>query len=241
MTKENKDHLSVNSLIDFLKFQKDVALSQAAENLSSYWGLTADSPSRTPSTVQYTHGVGNLANRIAQHNHPVAILFDSQEAVDFAIELRSERKNELVSIIEDPLSIEEVSFPISPDGNGWKNVILDDILMFIGGDLQLVALLRAVYYAMADEAKLILRVPKLSKSSWNREYNSTVVTEAIEKRSLRKYERIITSHGEIELRHVEEIFDFAIGDLHESARSANFRPTRDMGLDPSVWCCYDKV
>ena len=242
MTEENRDHVSISCLVDYLKYQKDVALSQAAENLTSYWGLNFEEASpTTPTTVQYTHGVGNLAAHISNHNHRVALLFDSIEALEFSIELREERNTEFVSIIEEVLPVEEVSFPISPDGKGWKNVILDDILMFVGGDLQLMSLLRAIYLSMAEESKLIIRIPQLKKSSWNREYNATVVTESVEKTSVRKFTRALTSHGEIELRHTEDMYNFAIGDIHESARAAKFRPTRDMGLDPSVWCCYDKV
>jgi len=239
----NKDHLSVSCLIDYLKWQKDTDLRQAAENLSSYWTLQMEegNTSNLPTTVQYTHGVGNLAAMIAQHNYRTAILFDSQEAIDFAFELNNERPKSFITIIDQPIPINEVSFPMSPDGNGWKNAILDDVVQFVEGDMQLIALLKAIYLTMQDKSKLIVRIPKLAKQAWNREYNSTVVTESIEKQSVRKYTRTITSHGEIELRSSETLYDFAAGDLHESARAANFRPTRDLGLDPSLWCCYDKV
>ena len=50
MTEENKDHLSISCLVDYLKYQKDVPLGQAAESLSSYWGLSAEPNPTVPST-----------------------------------------------------------------------------------------------------------------------------------------------------------------------------------------------
>ena len=77
--------------------------------------------------------------------------------------------------------------------------------------------------------------------SWNKEYNETVVTESFEKSSLRRFDRVITAHGAVNTRYTETLNSFSVSDLHSCAREAHFRPTREIGLDPSEWCCYEKV
>ena len=120
--------------------------------------------------------------------------------------------------------------------------MIDDIVGFVGGDADLTSLLRSISSTMQDGGNLIIRINKLKDgSSFSREHNDTVVTESIEKIGMRRFKRAFTSHGAITLRHEDNINSFDSSDLHDCARNASFRPTREIGLDPSIWCCYEKI
>jgi hypothetical protein len=237
---ESRDYRHVECLIDMLQSSVSSDLKSASESLAMTCGVLGEQ-SESPSVIQYARGVGGFAVNMSEHNVRTAILFDSQEAIDFAKELSEDRNSQHLSIVDGPLPVEKLAFPISPDGKGWSYVILDDIVPYVGGDLQLTTLLKAIYLATAEDAKLVIRLPNIESKSWNKEYNKTVVTESISKVSIRKFQKTITSHGEIQLRHADDIYNFSAGDIHDCARNSNFRPTRDLGLDPSVWCCYDRV
>jgi hypothetical protein len=240
MTEENRDYRHVECLIDMLQSELSSDLNSASESLAMTCGVLGEQ-TESPSVIQYARGIGGFAVKMSEHNVKTALLFDSQESIDFAKELSEERSSKYLSIIDGSLPLEKLSFPVSPDGKGWSYVILDDIIPYVGGDMQLTALLKAIHLATAEDAKLIIRIPNLKTKSWNKEYNKTVVTESISKVSIRKFQKTITSHGEVQLRHADDIYNFAIGDIHDCARNSKFRPTRDLGLDPSAWCCYDRV
>ena len=239
----SSEYLHVSCLIDHLKGAKNQEIPKAAEALTISAQMNEES-TNLPIAIQYTHGVANFAQSLAEHNFRTAILFDSNEAFEFTTELMSDNKSLFghLMLIEDSIPVSDKSFPMSPDGEGWRVVILDDIVPFIGGDIDLTLLLRSVSSTMKSGGNLIIRIAKLEdKKSWNKEYNDTVVTESIEKVGLRRYKRAFTSHGTIKLRHEETLNSFDLSDLHDCSRNAGFRPTRELGLDSSVWCCYEKI
>lgn len=242
-----REFIHVSCLIDYLKNNKSDVLANAAETLSVSTVMNEmeeAASNNNPTAIQYTHGVGNMAQKLASHNLRTAVLFDSQEAFDFSTELLEDQEalSGHLMLIEDPVSLEEGGFPMSPDQAGWQLVILDDILPFVGKDADVTNLLKLVHSTMKDDGNLILRIAQFKDDdSWSREHNDTVVTEAIDKVGMRRFKRSFTSHGNISLRHEEDIFAFDVSDLHDCARNASFRPTRELGLDPSIWCCYEKV
>jgi len=240
---EEKDYVHVSCLIDHLQGKKSNDIEKAAESLSMHLGLKeVETQFGIPACIQYTRGVGNFAQNLSKGDVKSAILFDSPEAFDFTTELMDGKKDLGLFLIEDALPLSELSFPLCPDGEGWKVVILEDIVPAIGGDEELIKLLRSMSAAMIKNGLLIIRVADMAKNgSWNKEYNDTVVTESFEKSSLRRYDRTITAHGAVNMRHTEVLGSFAVSDLHSCAREAHFRPTRETGLDPSMWCCYEKV
>jgi hypothetical protein len=239
---EEKAHLTINALIDHLQSFKRTDINQAYENLAAFIGLNFPNPERVPEIIQYTRGIGTLVSQVAENDIKSALLFDSSEAFDFVQELHSESGTlENLILIEDELPVSELSFPLCPNGKGWKVVILDDILPAVGGDEQVTQLMRSISGAMDVGGYLIIRLPELKEDSWSKEFNNTVVTESLKKKSMRRFERTITAHGEIDVRFTEDVHNFSAADLHACARDAHFRPNRDMGMDSSIWCCYQKV
>lgn len=241
MSNEINEYRYIDCLIDMLKNENATDIKQSSDNLSVFLGTKDMVSSFSPKIIQYTHGIGGFASEVSMNDIKTAVLFDSLEAVDFAKEHYSDKKANNLSIIEDSLPIENYAFPMSPDGEGWSCVILDDIVPYIGDDIEMVKLFNAIHLTTCENAKLIVRLPKIKESSWNREYNKVVITESIKKENIRKFTRTITSHGDLELRHSEKIYNFSDGDIHDNAREASFRPTRDIGLNSAVWCCYDRV
>jgi len=244
--KKEKEHIHVSCLIDHLQNKLSNEIDKAAESLSMYMGSQEmETQYGAPTCIQYTRGTGAFARSIAKHQVRSAILFDSPESFDFTTELIEGRNGERdldLFLIEDPLPTSELSFPLCPDGNGWKVVILEDIVPTIGGDEELIQMLRSISSSMVTGGLLIIRTADIVKNgSWNKEHNETVVTESFEKTSLRKYTRTITAHGAVNIRYSETLNSFSTSDLHSCAREAHFRPTREMGLDSSEWCCYEKV
>jgi len=239
--KEEKQDVHVSCLIDHLKNGKAKELEKTAETIAVASLMNEDQPT-LPLAIQYTHGVANAAQALAKHNYKTAVLFDSPEAFEFTSELLSTGGASHLMLIEDPIALGDQAFPMSPDGEGWQVVILDDVVPFVGADAELTALLRSVASTMKDGGNVIIRIANLENNkSWSREHNDTVVTESIEKVGMRRFKRSFTSHGEVSLRHEETIYSFDASDLHDCARNASFRPTRELGLDPSIWCCYEKI
>lgn len=242
MSREEKQDAHVNCLIDHLKSGKEKEIAKTAETLAVS-SVMNEEQTTLPMAIQYTHGVANFAQALAKHDFKTAILFDSPEAFEFTSELLSDNNSAShLMLIEEPISLGDQAFPMSPDGEGWKIVILDDIVPFVGADKELTALLRAISSTMKDGANLIVRIAKLEDGkSWSREHNDTVVTEAIDKIGMRRFKRSFTSHGAVTLRHEDSVYSFDAADIHDCARNASFRPTRELGLDPSIWCCYEKI
>lgn len=239
---EVNEHLHVSCLIDHLKNVKNPEITKTAETIAVASQMNEEESAALPMAIQYTHGVANMAQALAQHDFTTAILFDSPEAFEFSTELMSDGSHGHLMLIEDPIPITDQAFPMSPDGHGWKTVILDDMIKFVGGDADLTSLLRSISSTMREGGNLLMRITPLKDGdSWSREHNDTVVAESIEKMGLRKFKRAFTSHGAISLRHEEMINSFSASDLHDCARNASFRPTRELGLDPSSWCCYEKI
>jgi len=238
---KERDYIHISCLIDHLQGKLSDDISKAAESLAMHMGVKGiETAYGVPACIQYTRGVGNFVQNLSKSDVKSALLFDSPEAFDFTTELIEGDLN--LFLIEDSLSLSELSFPLCPDGNGWKVVILEDIIPAVGGDEQLIKMLRSISAAMVLNGLLIIRVAEMADNkSWNKEYNDTVVTESFEKTSLRRYDRVITAHGAVNMRHKETLNAFSISDIHSCAREAHFRPTRETGLDPSSWCCYEKV
>ena len=241
---QEQEHIHISCLINHLQSKLSNDIASAAESLAMYLGVQEDAETQygTPTCIQYTRGIGAFVQNMAKHQIKSVILFDSPESFDFTTELIGDKKDLNLFMIEEPLPISELSFPLCPNGEGWKTVILEDIVPAIGGDAQLIQMLRSVSSAMEVGGFLIIRTADMVKNnSWNKEHNDTVVTESFEKTSLRKYTRTITAHGTVNIRHSEVLNSFSASDLHSCAREAHFRPTREMGLDPLEWCCYEKV
>jgi hypothetical protein len=240
---EEKDYLMISCLIDHLQNIRDNEIPKAAESLAMFLGQKEEILNYgAPVCIQYTRGVGNFAQNLSKSEINCAVLFDSDEAFEFTSELNEGKTLDSLYLIEDTLPTSEFSFPACPNVEGWKVVILEDIVPSVGGDVELTKLLRSISSTMTDGAFLVIRTADMKKNeAWNKEYNDNVVTESFEKKALRKYQRTITSHGSVNVRHTEVLNSFANSDLHSCAREANFRPTREMGLDPSIWCCYEKV
>jgi len=241
---QEKDYIHISCLIDHLQSKLSNDISNAAESLAMYLGTQEDAKTQygAPTCIQYTRGIGSFVQNMVKHEIKSAILFDSHESCDFTTELIEGQKDLGLFLIEDPLAISELSFPLCPNGDGWKTVILEDIISAIGGDGELIQLLRSISSAMDVGGLLIIRTADMvNRKSWNKEHNDTVVTESFEKTSLRKYTRTITAHGTVNIRHSEILNSFSASDLHSCAREAHFRPTRELGLDPLEWCCYEKV
>ena len=245
MKMSEREHVHVSCLIDHLQGLKSIKIREAAESLAMFMGTKEiGSSSGLPTCIQYSQGVGNFSQHLCQHNIKSAVLFDSPEAFDFTSELLSQSPEKYLDLIliEDPIKLEDSSFPLCPNGDGWQIVILDDIVSSICGDADLIPLLRSIASTMVIGGYLIIHVVDMAKNGgWSKEFNNSVVTESFEKTSLRKYARTITSHGAVTTRHVNTMYSFAVSDLHECARQACFRPNREMGLDPSEWCCYERV
>ena len=241
---EEQEHIHISCLIDHLQSKLSSDITNAAESLAMYLGVQdgAETQYGAPTCIQYTRGIGAFVQNMAKHQIKSAILFDSPESFDFTTELIEDQKDLDLFLIEDPLPVSELSFPLCPNGDGWKTVILEDIISVIGGDAELIQMLRSISSAMDIGGFLIIRTADMvNKKSWNKEHNDTVVTESFEKTTLRKYTRTITAHGTVNIRHSEILNSFSAADLHSCAREAHLRPTREMGLDPLEWCCYEKV
>ena len=125
MSKEENgnEHLHVSCLIDHLKNGKSKEISEAAEALTISAVMNDGDNAALPMAIQYTHGVGNMAQALAKHDFRSAILFDSPEAFEFTSELLSDGGAALgrLSLIADAIPAEEHAFPMSPDGEGWKH------------------------------------------------------------------------------------------------------------------------
>jgi len=244
MSKKEQEYIHISCLINHLQSKRSNNIANAAESLAMYLGVqeNAEVQYGAPTCIQYTRGIGSFVQNMAKHQIKSVILFDSNESFDFTTELLGDQKDLDLFLIEDPLAISELSFPLCPNGDGWKTVILEDIIPAIGGDVELIKMLRSISSAMEVGGFLIIRTADMvNNNSWNKEHNDTVVTESFEKTSLRKYTRTITAHGTVNIRHSEILNSFSASDLHSCAREAHFRPTREMGLDPLEWCCYEKV
>ena len=132
----NKIVKDLHRFYDRVRAQRNKGLVEAVEHLSLSFNKDTKG---MPNVVEYTALSGSMAFELVKHDVKCAVIGADENTVSWL--MSGENKNaRSLTFFEEPISLKESGFVLSPSGGGWKLVMLRDVLSYLDDDEDLVDL-----------------------------------------------------------------------------------------------------